>query len=77
MSLKKSENIASGTNKNCGEKLSRREALKKAGYAAFATSTMLLLLNNPTKVYAQSPGSPGDPGGGWEEGGGWNDDAWA
>lgn len=40
-------------NDNC---ISRREALNKLGYAAFASSTMLLLLNNPTKAYAQSPG---------------------
>lgn len=46
------------------EGISRREAIKKIGYAAFATSTMFLLLNNPTKVYAQSPG--GDPGDDWE-----------
>jgi hypothetical protein len=58
------------------EKLTRREALQKMGYAAFASSTMLLLLNNPTKVHAQSPGDPGDPGGGWEDGDGWDDDAW-
>jgi hypothetical protein len=40
--------------------ISRRDALKKAGYAAFASSTMFLLLNNPAKVYAASP--PPDPG---------------
>jgi hypothetical protein len=41
--------------------ISRRVALKKAGYAAFASSTMFLLLNNPTKVYAASmPSDPGD-----------------
>jgi hypothetical protein len=61
------------------EKLTRREALQKMGYAAFASSTMLLLLNNPTKVHAQSPNNPGEPGGGWDTGDGtdgWDDDAW-
>jgi hypothetical protein len=42
------------------DEISRREALRKIGYAAFAASTMFLLLNNPTKVYAQSPGDPDD-----------------
>lgn len=46
--------------------ISRRVAIRKMGYAAFAGSTMFLLLNNPTKVHAQSPDpdNPGDPGGG-------------
>ncbi len=50
--------------------ISRRKAIKKMGYAAFAASTMFLLLNNPTKVHAQSPSDtdPGDPGGGdWDD----------
>lgn len=74
--MEKSDNKLPEDNKPGDEKLSRREALKKVGYAAFASSTLLLLLNNPTKVYAQSPGDPGNPGGGWEDGGGWDDDAW-
>jgi hypothetical protein len=41
--------------------LSRREALQKMSYAAFASSTMLLLLNNPTRAFASSPGQPKDP----------------
>jgi len=40
--------------------ISRRHALQKMGYAAFASSTMFLLLNNPTKVYASSE-LPPDP----------------
>lgn len=47
--------------------LTRREALGRMGYAAFASTTMFLLLNNPTKVHASSlPSDPGDdpfPGG--------------
>lgn len=42
--------------------ITRREALQKMGYAAFASSTMFLLLNNPTKAYAASPNNPGNPG---------------
>jgi hypothetical protein len=43
--------------------ITRRDALKKIGYAAFAATTMFLLLNNPTKAHAQSPTDPGDD---WE-----------
>ncbi len=35
-------------------KITRKEAIRKAGYAAFSATTMMLLLNNPTKVYATS-----------------------
>ncbi|MFP4366561.1 MAG: hypothetical protein ACLFQA_05655 [Bacteroidales bacterium] len=35
-------------------KISRKEAIKKAGYAAFSATTMMLLLNNPAKVHAAS-----------------------
>ena len=41
--------------------ISRRAALQKMGYASFASSTMFLLLNNPTKVFASSP-TEDDPG---------------
>jgi len=41
--------------------VTRKEALKKLGYTALASTTVLLLLNNPTKVYALSI-----PGKGWE-----------
>jgi hypothetical protein len=47
---------------NPGEGISRRAAIRKMGYAAFASSTMFLLLNNPTKVHAQSFNNPEDPG---------------
>ncbi len=45
------------------QEISRRQALQKMGYAAFASSTMFLLLNNPTKVFAMSDNNPGDGGG--------------
>jgi len=41
--------------------VSRKEALRRMGYAAFATSTMLMLLNNPAKAQ-QNSGSPDDLG---------------
>ncbi len=49
--------------------ISRRSAIRKMGYAAFASSTMFLLLNNPTKVHAQSENNPGNPGDDWDFGG--------
>ena len=55
---------------NPGEGISRRTAIRKMGYAAFASSTMFLLLNNPTKVHAQSPDNPEDPGDNQFPGGG-------
>ncbi len=44
------------------ESISRRQALSKMGYAAFASGTMLLLLNNPTRAQGNSenPGGIGD-----------------
>jgi len=44
--------------------ISRKDAVKKLGYAAFAASTMLLLLNAPSPLHAQGENSPGNPGGG-------------
>ncbi|MFO7922971.1 MAG: hypothetical protein R6U58_04695 [Bacteroidales bacterium] len=35
--------------KTDGQKISRKEAIKKAGYAAFSAATMMLLLNEPAK----------------------------
>lgn len=61
--MKEKENIETNKELKEEENITRREALRKIGYAALATSTMFLLLNNPTKVYAQSPGDPGDD---WE-----------
>ncbi|MFW5708319.1 MAG: hypothetical protein ACOCX0_02270 [Bacteroidota bacterium] len=65
------------------KEITRREALQKMGYAAFASSTMFLLLNNPTKVYANSeviPEPDPDPfnvgGGGGTKNNQQNDDPW-
>ena len=38
------------------EKISRKEAMKRMGYAAFSATTMMILLNKPDKAQAQ-PGS--------------------
>jgi len=40
-------------------KISRRKALKKAGYKALSASTMLILLNDPAR--ADDPNSPDIP----------------
>ena len=51
-----------------GQKISRKEAIKKAGYAAFSAATMMLLLNDPARAQTTSDdeGNPGlpDP---WDE----------
>lgn len=68
--MKEKINIEENSQKEQNEGITRREAIRKMGYAAFAATTLFLLLNNPTKVHAQSPGddNPGDPGGGdWDD----------
>ena len=52
-----------------GQKISRKEAIKKAGYAAFSAATMMLLLNDPVRAQTtsdddSSPGLP-DPWDDW------------
>lgn len=51
------------------EKISRKKAIKKAGYAAFSAATMMILLNNPARAQSHSPALP--PPGDWEDGDGW------
>ena len=53
------------------KKITRKEAIKKAGYAAFSAATMMLLLNDPVKGQQisgdsdSSPEGPMDPFDGW------------
>lgn len=54
-------------NQDKGEKISRKNAIKKVGYAAFSAATMMFLLNEPAKAVFHSPELPGD----WDEGDGW------
>jgi len=55
-----------------GKKISRKEAIKKAGYIAASAATMMVLLSNPNKAHAASPAPPpkSDPpkGGGGHSG---------
>jgi len=46
------------------QKISRKKAIKKVGYAAFSAATMMLLLNDPVKGQSGSPGLPPP----WDEG---------
>ena len=51
--------------KSKDDKISRKDALKKAGkYAAFTAAGMMLILK-PTKSYAASADLPTDPGSDW------------
>jgi hypothetical protein len=68
--MKDKDKIKINTQEADKEGITRRDAIRRMGYAAFAASTLFLLLNNPTKAHAQSPGddNPGDPGGGdWDD----------
>jgi len=44
-----------------GNKISRKEAIRKAGYAAFSAATMLLLLNDPARGQGDTPSRPEAP----------------
>jgi len=50
-------------NKNTKTDIGRREALKKAGYYALTTSTMLILMKSQAKAQSSPPMPPPDPGG--------------
>lgn len=41
-----------------GEKISRKDAIKKSGYYAVSAATMMILLSNPNKAQAASPAAP-------------------
>ncbi len=53
-----------------GRKITRKEALRKAGFYVFSTATMILLFNKPAKSQTEDgsidyddPYDPGGPGG--------------
>ena len=64
----KDKSKETGDNSQAENKISRKKAIKKVGYAAFSAATMMLLLNDPAK--AQSNDSPALPPP-WEEEDGW------
>ena len=45
------------------KKITRKEAIKKAGFIAVSAATTMILLSSPQRAYA-SPGSPTPPPGG-------------
>jgi len=57
------------------KKISRKDAIKKAGYIAASAATMMVLLSNPNKAQAASPAPPPKtepkPGGGGGHRGPW------
>jgi len=57
------------------KKISRKDAIKKAGYIAASAATMMVLLSNPNKAQAGSPAPPPktEPSGG---GGGRHQGPW-
>ena len=64
MNMKDKINPGKEEVKGKGRKISRKEAIKKVGFAAFSAGTMMLLLNNPAKANGSSPAPPPP----WEEG---------
>ena len=44
-----------------GKKISRKDAIMKAGYIAASAATMMVLLSNPNKAHAASPAPPPRP----------------
>lgn len=60
MTSKRKDKRSSGINSN--EKITRKQAVKKAGLVAFSAATMMLLLSKPEKAMAQdSAFNPDDP----------------
>ena len=57
MKERKQEIIKSGKDKI----MTRKEAIKKAGYAAFSAATMLLLLNDPARGQGDTQSRPEAP----------------
>jgi len=51
------ENITESKEKN----ITRKEAIKKAGYIALSAATMMILLSNPLKAQADTSPAPVDP----------------
>jgi hypothetical protein len=42
------------------KKISRKEAIRKAGYIAISAASMMILLGSPNKAQAASPTPPGN-----------------
>ncbi len=60
--MKKNKKITEEKPDITQEKITRKEAIKKAGLAAFSAATMLLLLSRPENAKAQdSEYNPDDP----------------
>lgn len=57
--MKKNKN----TNKFLGEKITRKQAIKKTGLTALTAATLVFL--ETKSASAQSPNSPPPPGQGW------------
>ena len=48
------------------KKITRKEAIKKAGYIAVSAATTMILLSSPNRTQAQTSPAPPPPGGsGW------------
>jgi hypothetical protein len=55
---KLNKQVPTSVDESTGEKISRKEALKKAGYYAASAAGLMLLLGKPQKAMAASPSPP-------------------
>lgn len=61
----KDKSKETGHNSQAGNKISRKKAIKKVGYAAFSAATMMLLLNNPARANGSPTKPPDEDWGDW------------
>ena len=56
---KKIEEIVKGKITDFNDrKITRKQAIRKAGYIAVSAATMMILISNPNKAHAASPEPP-------------------
>lgn len=55
---KMNKKVPTSVDESSGEQITRKEALKKAGYYAASAAGLMLLLGKPQKAMAASPQAP-------------------
>jgi hypothetical protein len=63
MKEEKIRNEIAGAEKKKEKVMNRKEAIKKTGYIALSTATMMLLISEPAKANGGSTSSPAAPPG--------------
>jgi hypothetical protein len=57
------EDVVGRSEESSSQGITRKEALRKTGYAALSAATMMLLMGQPDKALAASGSEPAPPGG--------------